>query len=105
MQKEGDTDMFVRILTDNNPWFLGLTMIVTMLHSLFDCLAFKNDVQFWNTKKDMTGLSIRTVFLNCFFQVVIFLYLLDNETSYMILVSSGVGLIIEFWKITKVSDV
>ena len=41
------------------------------------------------------GLSLRAVVLNCFFQTVIFLYLVDNDTSYMILVSSGVGLVIE----------
>ena len=43
----------------------------------------------------MRGLSVRTIFLNFFFQIVIFLYLLDNDTSWMILLSSGVGLVIE----------
>ena len=38
-------------------------------------------------------------------QVVVFLYLLDNETSFVILASSGVGLLIEFWKVTKAMDV
>jgi hypothetical protein len=36
---------------------------------------------------------------------VIFLYLLDNNTSYVVLGSSGVGTLIEFWKITKAVDV
>ena len=40
-----------------------------------------------------------------FLQVIVFLYLLDNETSWLILISSGVGLLIEFWKITKAADV
>ena len=31
-------------------------------------------------------------------QVVIFLYLLDNETSFVILASTFVGILIEFWK-------
>lgn len=49
----------------------------------------------------MVGLSIRTMIVNAFFQVVIFLYLMDNDTSFMILASNGVGLAIEFWKILK----
>lgn len=36
----------------------------------------------------MTGLSLRSMLLNLFFQTVILLYLLDNETSWMILLSS-----------------
>jgi len=39
--------------------------------------------------------------LNTIFQVIIFFYLLDNDTSWMIIISSGVGLLIEFWKLKK----
>jgi hypothetical protein len=39
--------------------------------------------------------------LNCFFHLVILLYLMDNDTSNMILISSGIGLLIEVWKIKK----
>jgi hypothetical protein len=40
-------------------------------------------------------------------QAVIFLYLLDNNenTSWMILASQGMGILLEFWKITKMVDV
>ena len=36
---------------------------------------------------------------------MIFLYLLDNNTSYVVLASAGIGTLIEFWKITKAVDV
>ena len=39
--------------------------------------------------------------LHLFFQTVIFLYLMDNDTSWMILFSSGTGLAIEVWKVKK----
>ena len=68
---------------------------------LFDFLAFKNDVQFWRKNKSLEGLSLRTVGLNCFFQLIILLYLFDNDTSWMILGSSCVGLVIELWKLRK----
>jgi hypothetical protein len=76
-------------------------MVVSLLHSVFDFLAFKNDIQFWNKNKSMEGLSAKTVVVSFICQLIIFLYLLDNDTSWMILLSSGVGLIIEFWKIGK----
>lgn len=30
------------MLMDTNPWLLALTAVVTILHSVFDMLAFKN---------------------------------------------------------------
>ena len=68
---------------------------VSVLHTVFDCLAFKNDIAFWKNNKSMRGLSLGSMLLNLFFQTVIFLYLLDNDTSWMILFSSGMGLAIE----------
>jgi len=97
----GEADSFRKMLMDTSPWLLAVTFIVTTLHSIFDFLAFKNDVQFWKGRKNVAGLSVRTIMLNCFFQTVIFLYLLDNKTSWMILISSGVGTAIEYWKVTK----
>lgn len=80
---------------------IGVTFAVSILHMLFDMLAFKNDIQFWRKKKSMEGMSIRSLSIGCFFQTIIFLYLMDNDTSYMILMSSGMGLAIEYWKLNK----
>lgn len=102
---ERDTDMIREVIFDTNPWLLGLTFAVSLLHTVFDFLAFKNDVQFWRKKKSMAGMSVQSLGVNCFFQTVIFLYLMDNDTSWMILFSSGIGLCIEFWKLGKAFNV
>lgn len=103
--ESNDQDEFKRMLLEGNPYYLALTFAVSILHSIFDVLAFKNDIGFWKEKKSMEGLSIKTIFINCICQVVILLYLLDNETSFVILASSFVGILIEFWKISKAMDV
>lgn len=48
-------------------------------------------------------MSVRSIIVNIFFQAVIFLYLLDNnqETSWMIMIGQGMGLLIEVWKVFK----
>ena len=61
----------------------------------------KDSESFWKNNKSMKGLSFKSMILNLFFQTVIFLYLMDNETSWMILFSSGTGLAIEVWKLKK----
>jgi hypothetical protein len=55
----------------------------------------------------LTGVSVRTLLSNIFFQLVIFLYLMDNneDTSWMILIGQGISLAIEVWKIKKAVDV
>ncbi|KAG8383339.1 hypothetical protein BUALT_Bualt04G0002200 [Buddleja alternifolia] len=98
---EGEADQLKRVFVEGNPYLLGVTMVVSLLHSVFDFLAFKNDIQFWNKNKSMEGLSAKSVVVNFVCQLIVFLYLLDNETSWMILASSGVGCCIEFWKIGK----
>jgi hypothetical protein len=106
-------------------WLLGVTVTVSLLHSLFEFLAFKNgilaaseaahacadpcvctDISFWNKKSDGSGISVRTIATNVFFQLVILLYLLDEDgTSWVIIVGQGIGLAIEAWKITKAARI
>ncbi|OMH85183.1 Cleft lip and palate transmembrane protein-like protein [Zancudomyces culisetae] len=94
-------EMLKKTLLTNSPIILILTVVVTAFHSLFDFLAFKNDVQFWRKKKDAIGVSTRTMALNIVFQVIILAYLFENEkeTSYVIILSNAVGIFIEMWKL------
>ncbi|XP_062158409.1 uncharacterized protein LOC133865908 [Alnus glutinosa] len=98
---EGEADELKRVFLEGNPYLLVITMVVSLLHSVFDFFAFKNDIQFWNKNKSMEGLSAKSVVVSFICQLIVFLYLLDNDTSWMILASSGVGCCIEFWKIGK----
>lgn len=102
---DGESDEVKRVFLEGNPYFLALTMCVSLLHSVFDMLAFKNDIGFWKNNKSMLGLSARSIVINAACQLVIFLYLLDSDTSMVILFSSGIGVVIEFWKVTKAMNV
>lgn len=102
---ENDADNIKRVFLEGNPVLLAVTSVVSLLHTVFDFLAFKNDVVFWKNRKSMEGLSGQSVVFNAACQLIIFLYLCDNETSWMILMSSGMGTAIEFWKVTKAMDV
>ena len=98
---------FKRIILESNTYLLATTGVVTLLHTVFEMLAFKNDVSHWRNKKDNVGTSFRTILANVVMQVIIFLYLLDNNenTSWMILLGQGVGILIEAWKITRTVNV
>ena len=49
------------------------------------------DVQFWRSRKSLEGLSVRSVFFNVFQSLIVLLYILDNETNYVVIVSVFVG--------------
>lgn len=103
-ESDEDQDSIKETLIETNPYLLGLTIIISILHSVFELLAFKNDIQFWNNRKSLEGLSVRSVFFGVFQSIIVLLYVLDNDTNFMIRVSCFIGLGIEVWKIQKVVD-
>uniref|UniRef100_A0A8C2RPA3 Cleft lip and palate transmembrane protein 1 n=1 Tax=Capra hircus TaxID=9925 RepID=A0A8C2RPA3_CAPHI len=101
-QSDEEQDSVKVALLETNPYLLALTIIVSIVHSVFEFLAFKNDIQFWNSRQSLEGLSVRSVFFGSF---VVLLYILDNETNFVVQVSVFIGVLIDLWKITKVMDV
>jgi len=102
-----EIEMIKEIILDTNPILLSVTVLVSIAHLILEFLAFGSDIAHYRKKKDNVGISVRSILANVFMQTVIFLYLVDNSqnTSWMILGSQGVGILIEFWKVTTVVDV
>ncbi|XP_077967693.1 putative lipid scramblase CLPTM1 [Styela clava] len=104
-ESEQDKDSLKEAMVETNPYLLGLTVIVSIVHSIFEFLAFKNDIQFWKSRKTLEGLSVRSVVFGVFQSVIVLLYILDNDTNFVIRVSVFIGCLIDAWKITKVMSV
>jgi hypothetical protein len=74
-------------------------------HHTHPSLIPLSDIQFWRNRKSLEGLSVRSVFFNVFQSLIVVLYVMDNETNFVVRISVVVGLFIEMWKIFKVIDV
>lgn len=98
---EKETDEVKGIFSDTNFYLLILTFTVAAFHLLFDFLAFKNDISYWKKRKNMVGLSSRVVIWRCVSTGIIFFYLLDENTSMLVLIPAGIGTVIEIWKVLK----
>ena len=55
----GEIDMLKQTLLETSPWYLGLTVAVSILHSIFEFLAFSSDVSSWRNKKNVSVISQR----------------------------------------------
>ena len=102
---EDDLDEVLLLLNPDHLYRLGVTFVISLLHSVFAFLAFRNEIVFWKGRETIEGLSKRAVVGNAMCSLVLFLFLYDNDTSYLILATSCVSLCIELWKVTKVLDI
>ena len=52
----------------------------------------------------MEGISVKSLNISIGMSFIVFLYLLDNETSYLILVPQGIAILIDVWKMFNASQ-
>lgn len=102
---DANEDSLKQLLLDTPVYLLILTFVITLTHSFFEFLAFKNDIQFWKNRNDLTGLSVSGILFGLFQSVVVLLYIFDNDANVMLIVGAAIGCLIDAWKITKVIDI
>ena len=93
------------MILETDPILFIVKMVVSCLHSVFEVLAIKNDISFWKNVESHKGLSLQSLNYSLFMSIVIFLYLFDNDTNWMILVTSFIQIFIDFWKILKTNKI
>eukprot|EP01032_Pedospumella_encystans_P015608 gene15608-17839_t len=96
-----DLDDVRRLISETSVYMLGITLLASLLHLLFECLAFQSDISFWQQNKSLAGLSARTVLTDLISQVIVFLFLVDSDTSMLVTIPAGFGLLVQTWKVQK----
>ncbi|XP_030012993.1 cleft lip and palate transmembrane protein 1-like protein isoform X2 [Sphaeramia orbicularis] len=98
---EENIDEIKETLADSNLYLLVLTAVITALQLICEFLALKNDISSWRKKKNMAGMSRKSVLWRSLGTLLIFLHLLE-ETSLLVLLPVGLGACVEVWKVFKV---
>ena len=96
-----DVDDMRRLIADTSLYLIGVTVLASFLHLIFELLAFRSDVAFWMNTSSMTGLSIRALTMELVSQSVVFLYLIENDTSYLVLLPAFASILIQAWKVVR----
>uniref|UniRef100_A0A8B9KIG9 Lipid scramblase CLPTM1L n=1 Tax=Astyanax mexicanus TaxID=7994 RepID=A0A8B9KIG9_ASTMX len=89
---EQNLDEIKAMFVETGLHILALYILVPAFHLSFEVFAFKNDVSFWRGKK---SLFVSAVIWRCFSTVVIFLHLLEEQTSWLTLIPMGIAALIE----------
>ncbi|CAD7951712.1 unnamed protein product [Amoebophrya sp. A120] len=92
------------LFANTSPTLLIVTLVVSILHTIFEFLAFKADVQFWSNQSAETlnkYVSVTSVLLNIVFETILLLYLYDQGSNFLVLLFSLVSIVIECWKVTR----
>lgn len=96
-----DLDDVRRLISDTSLYLLGVTVLASLLHLIFEFLAFQSDINFWKENKSLAGLSTRALMSDLLSQIVILLYLVDSQTSLLVTIPSFFGILIQVWKVQK----
>lgn len=94
-----DLDALRDLVTRNSPTILALTLAVSLVHMLFDFLAFKNDIGYWKDRRNMQGVSefgilcvrVRTWAYVCAEFDIFFFYYVGVEGVFDLKLSDFVG--------------
>jgi len=98
---ESEMEEVRRMFVETNSILLIVTIVVSVLHLVIDVLAFKNDIAFWRTLQSTKGISVRSIAVSSVMELVVLLYLLDNDTSFLVLFTVGGGLAVNVWKVVR----
>ena len=91
--------VWLRLISDTSIYLLAVTMLASSLHLLFEFLAFKSDINFWQENKSLAGLSVRALVTDLVSQIIVFLFLLESNTSLLVSIPAGCAIIIQCWKV------
>ncbi|KAH0785090.1 CLPTM1-like membrane protein cnrB [Histomonas meleagridis] len=97
-------DEMKRIFIETNPALLWTTGIASFLKFIFQVLAFERDLEFWQRKESLRGVSLSTIVIQFIGQLILFLNLLEsNRIPLYIKAIDFANLIMQVWKIFRLA--
>lgn len=94
---------FKMILSDNGFYYLVILFSVNILHSLFSVLSMKNNLSFFSNLKSTQGISTRKHFTDIVFTTIITLYLIENDTSIVVIILSCFEILMSIYIVIKMA--
>lgn len=91
------------MLSDNSPAYLAVLFTVNALHSLFFMLSLSSSYAFWSRLSNSAGLSPGKYYSDVLFQLIIVLYMIDNDTSLLLVLLAAVEMLMSVYVAVRVT--
>lgn len=99
---EDEVEELKYFVSDDRLYYWVLTQIVTLLHCIFEYLAFVDDYSFFVGRKTFRGVSISSLLFGATRSLILFLYLIDLDSSKLILFTVFKDFAFGLYKVFKV---
>lgn len=93
------------LFANTHPFLLLSTVIVSLLHLIFEFLAVKHDVLFFQAcdPADLTKyVSVQSIAVEILMQTLVLLYLLDEGSNLVVCVTCAVAIPVDVWKVCRI---
>lgn len=91
------------LFSDNSYAYLTLLFVVNGLHTLFFALGLSSSYAFWSSLSSSAGLSPGKYYSDVLYQLIVLLYMIDNDTSLLLVVLSGFELLMSLYIAIKIT--
>eukprot|EP00929_Paragymnodinium_shiwhaense_P105406 TRINITY_DN70401_c0_g1_i1.p1 TRINITY_DN70401_c0_g1~~TRINITY_DN70401_c0_g1_i1.p1 ORF type:complete len:608 (-),score=137.76 TRINITY_DN70401_c0_g1_i1:121-1944(-) len=98
-----DIDSFKQMIGGSSPWKIIIVYSITILHFIFEYLAFSNDIQFWRSKTSFEGLSSTSVAMQAGMSIISLLYVIEVRQSKIAMYFIMFRMCLHFWKLSKMT--
>jgi len=102
---EYDVDSFKQMVGGSSPLKIILFYGITILHLVFEYLAFSSDINFWRSKTSFEGLSSSSVTMQACMNIIMFLYVKEQQQTKFVMYFIGFRFCLNLWKLRKLTTV
>ena len=99
--KEPELEEIKYWMSDDRMYRYFLTQGITLLHIFLEYMAFRDDWRFFVGRTSFGGISSTSMIFGVVRSMVIFLYLVDADTSMIVLFSVGKDVLWSMWKLRR----
>lgn len=99
---EAEIDEIKYWISDDRIYRFFLTQAIGLVHMILEYLAFRGDWKFFVGRQTFAGLSVSSLVYSVARSLIIFLYLLDADTSTIVMIGLGKDILWSAWKLYKV---
>lgn len=100
---EFDVDSFKQMIGGSSPYKILVVYGITILHLIFEYLAFSSDISFWRQKTSFEGMSSSSVALAACTNVIMFFYVQEQRQTKFVLYFLGFRFLLNLWKLRRLT--